>query len=101
MLADITNYFIHLVAGLLFVSLFALVYTRTTPYDELALIRQGCTAAAISFGGALLGFVLLNFPLFGLATGTLFGIPAAYAYLFGVWLSLIIAAAFITEGRSK
>lgn len=50
---------------------------------------------------ALLGFALLNFPLFGLATGTLFGIPAAYAYLFGVWLSLIIAAAFITEGRSK
>ncbi|MDO8330921.1 MAG: DUF350 domain-containing protein [Fluviicoccus sp.] len=55
---DILNYFIHLVAGLLFVSLFALVYTRVTPYDELKLIREGCTAAALSFSGALLGFVL-------------------------------------------
>jgi len=29
-----------------------------TPYDELALIRDGNVAAAISLGGALLGFVL-------------------------------------------
>jgi putative membrane protein len=55
---DIINYFIHLVAGLLLVSVFVLVYTRITPYDELKLIRQGCISAAVSFGGALLGFVL-------------------------------------------
>lgn len=58
MFNDIYNYFIHLLAGLTFVCLFAVVYTRLTPYDELKLIREGCTAAALSFGGALLGFVL-------------------------------------------
>jgi len=56
--ADIPNYFIHLLGGLLFVSAFVLVYTRITPYDELHLIREGGVAAALSFGGALLGFVL-------------------------------------------
>lgn len=29
-----------------------------TPYNELILIREGNTSAAISFGGALTGFVL-------------------------------------------
>jgi putative membrane protein len=37
---------------------FAFLYTRATPHDELALIRQGKTAAAAALGGSLLGFVL-------------------------------------------
>lgn len=58
MFNEIYNYVIHLLAGLVFVCLFAVVYVRVTPYDELQLIREGCDAAALSLGGALLGFVL-------------------------------------------
>jgi putative membrane protein len=42
----------------LMVIVFAFVYTKFTPHDEFALIKQNNEAAAISFGGALLGFVL-------------------------------------------
>ncbi|MCE1239948.1 MAG: DUF350 domain-containing protein [Azonexaceae bacterium] len=38
--------------------LFVLLYVWVTPYNELALIREGNTAAAISLGGALLGYAL-------------------------------------------
>lgn len=38
--------------------LFLAIYIWWTPYNELALIRQGNTAAAISLGGALLGYAL-------------------------------------------
>ena len=37
---------------------FLLVYVNVTPYDEIALIRQGNTAAAISLSGALFGFAM-------------------------------------------
>ena len=37
---------------------FTLIYTKVTPYNEIALIREGNTAAAISLSGALLGFAL-------------------------------------------
>jgi putative membrane protein len=38
--------------------LFALFYAMVTPYAELTLIREGNTAAACSYSGALLGFSL-------------------------------------------
>lgn len=37
---------------------FALLYDLVTPYRELTLIRQGNTAAAITLGGAVVGFAL-------------------------------------------
>ena len=40
-----------LVAGLF-------LYIRITPHDELALIRAGNTAAALSLGGAMIGLAL-------------------------------------------
>lgn len=39
-------------------ALFLLIYIFITPYREIALIRDGNTAAAASLSGALLGFVL-------------------------------------------
>ena len=45
------------VALLLFVA-FTFVYVKVTPYNEIALIREGNTAAAISLSGAMLGFAL-------------------------------------------
>ena len=37
---------------------FAVLYELVTPYNELALIREGNTAAAITLGGASIGFAL-------------------------------------------
>ena len=38
--------------------LFLLVYLNVTPYHEVALIRAGYAAAAVSLPGALLGFAM-------------------------------------------
>ena len=37
---------------------FLAIYVRITPYSELELIRAGNEAAAISLGGAVIGFAL-------------------------------------------
>lgn len=37
---------------------FLAIYVRVTPYNELTLIRAGNTAAAVSLGGAVIGFAL-------------------------------------------
>jgi len=37
---------------------FIFLYTLITPHHELTLVRQGNTAASISFGGAVIGFVI-------------------------------------------
>ena len=39
-------------------ALFLLVYLNATPYHEVALIREGNIAAAVSLSGALLGFAM-------------------------------------------
>ena len=54
-LLDFCSYF---AAAIGFVIVFCLIYCKITPYDEIKLIRAGNSAAAISFGGALVGFVL-------------------------------------------
>jgi len=48
----------YFAAAILFVIIFCMAYCKITPYHELKLIRAGNSAAAISFGGALVGFVL-------------------------------------------
>lgn len=50
------SYLLHLLSGLLMVAVFVVVYLRVTPLAELALIRQGILAPALSLGGAILGF---------------------------------------------
>jgi putative membrane protein len=52
----IVNYALHLIAAALLLSGFFVVYTRATPFDEMALIRQGNVAAALTLGGAMIGF---------------------------------------------
>jgi putative membrane protein len=49
-------YALHLLASLVLLAVFVGVYTRITPFQEFALIRQGNIAAALSLGGAILGF---------------------------------------------
>ena len=52
----ILNYLIHLILAAALLIAFCIIYTRVTPYDEVLLIRQGNQAAALSLGGAILGF---------------------------------------------
>lgn len=54
-LIDFCKYF---VAALGFLLVFCVIYDKATPYDELKLVREGKIAPAISFGGAIIGFVL-------------------------------------------
>ena len=52
----ILNYLLHLLLAAALLIAFFIVYTRLTPFNEVLLIRQGNHAAALSLGGALLGF---------------------------------------------
>lgn len=45
-------------ASLGLLTLFILIYAVITPYKEYSLIRAGKTAPMLSFGGAVLGFVI-------------------------------------------
>lgn len=54
----IINYALHLVTAGLLLFVFFLVYTWAIPFDEVGLIRQGNGAAALTLGGALIGFSL-------------------------------------------
>lgn len=49
----------HLLAALVLLGVFVFAYAKTTPHDELALIRKGNSAAAIGFGGALIGYAIV------------------------------------------
>ena len=52
------DFLIYFAVALVLLIAFTLVYTKVTPYNEIALIREGNTAAAISLSGALLGFAM-------------------------------------------
>lgn len=56
--AGLPSFLLFAAAALVLVALFVVIYIRVTPHAEIALIRQGNTAAAVSFGGAVLGFAL-------------------------------------------
>ena len=58
MLASIISYAIYLIAAALMLGAFFFIYTRITPFDEVALIHARNGAAALSLGGALVGFSL-------------------------------------------
>lgn len=48
----------YFVVAVVLVLIFVRLYTLVTPQDELALIRANNPAAALAFGGALIGFAL-------------------------------------------
>lgn len=51
-------FIIYFIVGLVLLTAFASIYTAVTPHEELKLVKQNNTPAAISFVGALLGFAL-------------------------------------------
>lgn len=54
--AAVLPYLAYLLSALVMLAGFVLLYTRVTRFDEWVLIHEGNAAAALSLGGALLGF---------------------------------------------
>lgn len=57
-LQTVGSFALYFAAALIAVALFLLAYMAITSHHELDLIKKGNTSAAISFGGALIGFTL-------------------------------------------
>jgi putative membrane protein len=57
-IAGFPDFLLYFALALVLLAVFVAVYTRVTPYREIALIREGNIAASISLSGALAGFVL-------------------------------------------
>lgn len=58
LLAMLPAFLAYFAVAMGLLALFLLVYLNLTPYHEVALIRAGNSAAAVSLSGALLGFAL-------------------------------------------
>ena len=52
------DFLIYLVLSLALLAIFSWLYDKVTPYDEMQLIRDGNTAAAIAYSGAVIGLAL-------------------------------------------
>jgi len=57
-LATLPSFLAYFVGALGLVAVFIFVYEKFTPYREFQLISEGNVAAAISLGGAVLGFAM-------------------------------------------
>jgi putative membrane protein len=57
-LEPIGLFLVYFGAALVFQAVFIALYMAVTPHHEVALIKQGNAAAAVSLGGAVLGFTL-------------------------------------------
>ena len=57
-LTGIDAHFVYFGIAAVAVVVFVATYTAVTPQHELRLIRQGNTAAAVSLGGAVLGYTV-------------------------------------------
>jgi putative membrane protein len=89
-LSPLIGYFSYLASGVAMLIVFAMLYIKITPYDELKLVREGNVAAALSFGGALIGFSFalassalhLNRLEFFVIWGALAGVVQIVVYVF-------------------
>jgi putative membrane protein len=57
-LGGIGAHFLYFGAAIVAVTIFVAIYVMITPHREFTLIRQGNTAAAISLGGAIVGYTI-------------------------------------------
>ncbi|WP_084084507.1 MULTISPECIES: DUF350 domain-containing protein [Cupriavidus] len=94
LLSPALAYLIYILSSFGLLGLFLLVYTRVTPHREFALIRAGNVAAALSLGGAVLGFSLtLSSSIQHNASFRLFLLWALAAFVVQVLTYLAVAAA--------
>lgn len=54
--SGVSAHLIYFAVAIVAMILFVAIYTAITPFWEVTLIREGNTAAAISLGGAILGY---------------------------------------------
>ena len=54
----VDDFLIYLALALAMLAVFVWIYDKITPYNELELIRNGNTAAAIAYSGAIIGLAL-------------------------------------------
>lgn len=57
-LVGLPPFLAYFTLAVILVVIFVRIYTWVTPHDELVLIRANNAAAAIAFGGAMMGFAL-------------------------------------------
>ncbi len=57
-LTNLSEFLIFFVVASALALFFVFVYTRVTRHNELALIKENSTAAAVAFSGSLIGFAL-------------------------------------------
>lgn len=57
-LAGFPAFILYFAVAMILLALFLYLYSKLTPYREFLLIGEGNTAAAYSFGGAILGFCI-------------------------------------------
>lgn len=89
----ILNYLIHLLLAALLLAAFFVIYTRVTPANEVLLIRQGNQAAALSLGGALIGFSITV----GSALMHTANYQEFFAWAFGAMVVQVLAYAITTR----
>lgn len=54
----VDDFLIYLILSFALLTAFAWLYDKVTPYNELELIRNGNSAAAIAYAGAIIGLAL-------------------------------------------
>ena len=89
----ILNYLVHLLLAAALLAVFFVAYTRMTPFDEVLLIRQGNHAAALSLGGALIGFSITV----GSALMNTANYQEFFAWAFGAMVVQMLAYAITTH----
>ena len=57
-LASLSEFLLFFVVAAVLTILFVGIYTRVTRHNEIALIKNNSTAAAVAFSGSLIGFAL-------------------------------------------
>ena len=58
-LSGLGGFILYFAAAIALLFVFKVIYSKVTPHDEWVLIKEKqSTAAAIAFGGALIGFAL-------------------------------------------
>ena len=92
-LAGLPAFLLYFALAFALLGAFLAVYLAVTPYHELALIREGNAAAAISLAGAVIGFVL------PLAKAVAQSVSALDLVAWGVVALIVQVAVFFVVGK--
>ncbi|CAM3668997.1 hypothetical protein VA7868_00191 [Vibrio aerogenes CECT 7868] len=57
-LSGVLPFLAYFITAVVMTGIFTFLYTLSTPHDELKLIKENNVSAAISFVGALIGFII-------------------------------------------